>query len=350
MPTKKEQKIAKKNVYLFFGNDQFSLKQKLDFWKKEFSKKYSNQAITEIYPESGEELSSVLLKLSQSVSSSLFATKRLVIAKDIFPSKATQEDYALSLSSILENISPDVVLVFWQTKKPDGRLSINKQLIALCNPEKFTLPHGKFLDNWIITHTQTLGGEISKPAASLLAQYCGRDLYQETRKGKETEYQEAYDLYRIHTEIEKLVAYNPNITENSVIHLILPKLPDSVFDFTDYILAGNKKGAFEILNNLLQNPGNDDKNSTISLIALLTEQIRAILLVKLCTEKKLSQIEIAQKLGWSSGRVFMVSKHIQKFTIEKIKKIIFGLTEIDHRIKTSEVNAPLLLMQLFNKV
>ena len=33
------------NLFLFYGEDDFSLKRKLDHWKVEFAKKYSPQAV-----------------------------------------------------------------------------------------------------------------------------------------------------------------------------------------------------------------------------------------------------------------------------------------------------------------
>src|SRR5262245_41480147 len=106
------------NIYLFYGEDDFSLRRKIDKWKEEFAKKYSALAISFF---DGAELSEFALiqRLQEQLAPSLFSTKRLIIIRDGLPKKADQESLIEFLLELPGKAPKDFFVVFWQTARPD---------------------------------------------------------------------------------------------------------------------------------------------------------------------------------------------------------------------------------------
>ena len=68
----------KSNVYLFYGEDDFSLRRKIDFWKTEFAKKYGSSSISLVDGENLSE-SELISQLQTNLAPSLFSSKKLII-------------------------------------------------------------------------------------------------------------------------------------------------------------------------------------------------------------------------------------------------------------------------------
>ena len=222
------------NIFLFYGDDDFSLKRKIDFWKTEFAKKYSVSAISFLDGENLDEVS-LIKNLENVLSPSLFAAKKLIIIRDGLPKKAEQQKLAQFLLDLPTKISKDDFVVFWQTSKPDGRLKFTKQFKSLVSVTEFELPHGAVLDQWIKAMAKTLGVGISNEAIDNLAQYLGRDLFEEKKvAGRVVERKEVYDLWQVYSELLKLSSNTNQIESVHIKQLVKAKIPDSVFNLTSY--------------------------------------------------------------------------------------------------------------------
>jgi len=125
--------------------------------------------------------------------------------------------------------------------------------------------------------------------------------------------------------------------------LIKPKIPDSVFALTDQVIAKNQKGAFTALENFLETATIDEKTSFIKIIGLLSDQIRSLLVVSLLQVENMNNDQITEKLGWSSGRVFITTKNLRNISVAKLKQLLSDLLLIDTKIKNSESNTKLLI-------
>lgn len=336
----------KSNIYLFHGEDDFSLRRKIDIWKNEFSKKYSAQAITFL---DGSEIGEVDLikELQSQLAPSLFTQKKLLILRNVLPKKADQEKLAEFLLGLPKTAPSDYFIVFWQTSKPDGRLKFTKQFNVLVNVQEFALPAGRELNAWLKAMAKTLGSDISDSAVEKLAVFLGRDLAEEKKiSGRVIERREAFDLWQAYSELSKLSSNSSNITPELVAGLVKPKIPDSVFALTDSIAAGNRQGAFQALENSLSSSAGEEKGAFIKIVGLLSEQVRSLLNVVLLKEEGLSESQIAEKLGYSAGRVFVLSKNARNFSADRLKKLVVELTKIDQALKSSDSN-PQLLVDLF---
>ncbi|MBX4187135.1 MAG: hypothetical protein KW802_02675 [Candidatus Doudnabacteria bacterium] len=329
------------NIFLFHGEDDFSLRRKIDHWKIEFAKKYSTAAISVIQAGEMSETETIQ-KLQQDLSPSLFASKKLIIVRDGLPTKASQTLLADYLLNNLDNIPKDFFVIFWQSQKPDGRLGFTKKFLAKVTVTEFHLPHGLMLNAWIIAMAKTMGVVVLEPAAEQLALYLGRDLYEEKKAGgRVIERKEAFDLWQVHSELQKLASSNATIDATLVKSLVKPKIPDSVFALTEQMVAKNQKGAFQALENFLLNQTAEEKTSFIKIVALLSEQLRGLLVVSILSQQGLDNDQIAEKLGWTSGRVFITARNARSMPVAKIKQLLGRLLLIDTRIKSLDTNQKL---------
>jgi DNA polymerase-3 subunit delta len=335
----------KENVYLFYGEDDFSLQRKIQRWKSEFAKKYSGSSIVLI---DGQSESSLASRFEEILSPSLFSSKKLILAKNCLPTKSGQTELTDLVLRTIERLPADYFLVFWQAGKPDQRLVSTKQILKSgIKVEEFKLPHGKALNNWLKTEAKNLGVSIDDEAMEVLAQFLGRDLYEEKKAGgKVIEVKEQFDLWQAFSELSKLGSLGGRITKSEVESLIMPKSPENIFRLSDSIVNGNKKEAFSEFENFVASSQADEKAAIIKIVALLSEQLRSLLAVTYLTRLSLNQDEIADKLGWSPGRVFINLKLAKELSADRIERLLRRLLEIDKTIKRSDLS-PNLLMGLF---
>jgi DNA polymerase III delta subunit len=349
---------TKPNIYLFYGEDDFSLRRKVDSWKQEFAKKFGAAGVI-FFDAQNFSSPELVNKLTEELSPSLFAAKKLIIVRDCLPRKADQTNLADFLLGLSVAMPPDCFLVFWETSKPDKRLGFTKKFLSLVNVTEFELPHGIQLNLWLSAMAKNLEIKISPEAVELLAQFLGRDLFEEKKfGGKVVERKEAFDLWQAYSELTKLAASGParlasesvagggEVTKAQVAALVKPKISDSVFALTDQIVARNRQGAFQALENFLAGSNIDEKQSFIKIVGLLSEQLRSLLAVLVLSQAKLSNDQIAEKLGWTAGRVFITLKNSKNFPVVKLKQLLNKLLLIDVKLKSSEAD-PKLMMDLF---
>ncbi len=322
------------------------MRRKIETWKREFAKKYSADSIVSM--ERGEKSEQEMISLlEQALSPSLFSSRKLVVARDFLPSKAAEAKLGEYLLAKLENLPKDFFLILWQSSKPDKRLGVIKKLLAgKVAVTEFELPHGIMLNGWIKAYAKTLNLTLDDSAIDELAKYLGRDFYEEKKAGgRVIERKQAFNLWQAHSELAKLASYSQHADVAAVRALVKPKVPENVFALTDEIARKNQKGALKIMDNLLAQPASDEKSATIKIIGLLAEQVRAMLIVKVLRGEGRGSQEVADALGWSSGRVYITEKNAQSQSLESLKKLLTNLSGIDAKLKSTDDNPKLLLSQ-----
>lgn len=305
------------------------MRRKVEHWKAEFVKKYSVAGIVII---------DTLEQLEEVLAPTLFAAQKLIILKDVMDEH---------LFDLIERLPKDYFLMLWQTKKLDRRLSLVKKLFSLkINFVEFKLPHGKELNVWIEREAKLLGVKIDPEAIEKLAQFLGRDLFEEKKLGgKVVERKEAFDLWQVSTELSKLAARTSHIKVSDVTSLVSPKVSENIFALSDAVINREQKKAQALFETLISQTPGDEKTALIKILALLGEQIRSQLLVGTLSSQRLDNAAIAQNLGWSAGRVFVTLRHY-RHNPDELKKLLSKLLKIDEQLKTSDLN-PRLLLNLF---
>ena len=258
------------------------------------------------------------------------------------------------------NIMPDFAASFPDFSKSKNRVVISmvsldkrkKESKELLNNESFEvkdfpLPHGRELDEWIISRVSELGGSIIKPAASALAEALGRDSGKETKiAGKIISVEEIFNLWQADSEIKKLLALagEREITEADVKLLVPENREVDVFEITNSIADRRKSDAMNLMHAFLKNQaGADEKGAVIQLNALLAEQFRNVAMVSGFLVDKKTENEILELTGWKSGRLFIMNKIAPRFPLKKVLEFLNKLQALDKELKSSSIPPKVLL-------
>ena len=140
-------------------------------------------------------------------------------------------------------------------------------------------------------------------------------------------------------EIDKLALITNNITWKVVNEFgssyIIPKgvgeetdYNDITFKFTDAIANKKFKDAFAYFDKIVER-GDD----MYALIGLINGQFSNIYLVKEAVNEGLSDETIANELGFKSGRVYILKRIGNLYTLDELRDIIINLSNIDIKIK-----------------
>lgn len=140
-------------------------------------------------------------------------------------------------------------------------------------------------------------------------------------------------------EIDKLALITNNITWKVVNEYgssyIIPKgvgeetdYNDITFKFTDAIANKKFKDAFAYFDKIVER-GDD----MYALIGLINGQFSNIYLVKEAVNEGLSDETIANELGFKSGRVYILKRIGNLYTLDELRDIIINLSNIDIKIK-----------------
>lgn len=295
-----------------YGEDTYSISEKISTWKDEFAKRYDGDTnITEL---DGEEVA--VSEIIDAISVLPFLSdKRLVIVKDFLSGQ--QAEIQKDLADRLKDVPDTTVLVFYEMKKPDKRLSLFKHLSKTGKTYEFVPPQGAALNQWIIDKTSKKGGTIGIMAASYLAQHVGND------------------LWKLLSEIGKLVSYTAGreIKSSDIDLLTRSSAETNIFKMTDQI--GNKRTheAIKTLHMLL-----DSGADLHYVFSMIVRQFRLIIQIKDLVRKGFQKQQIIDRLKQKPFTITSTINQIKNFEPEKLKDIYEKLLEIDTKFKTGKIH------------
>ena len=253
----------------------------------------------------------------------LFTQEKVIVLKNIELLK--YDDYKNEFEHLfryLDNPNPDNLLII-EVNKLSGNSKIGKILKEKCEYTKIELNTKSYI------RQQFKDYEIDSNAINLLDEYCLGDIskiYNECLKLKD------YKLF------EKV------ITEDDVRTIVDKKLGDSkdlTFSFSRSIALRDKKSALKRYKELLSYDF-----EPISIIGLLSSQIRIIYQVKLLEREKLSDHEIAEMLEEKSDYRITKTRELTKlYSDESLLNLLQELSNIDFKMKTTDLDANALLEQ-----
>ncbi len=294
------------------GEDSFSIHEKIATWKKEFEKRYDGDTnITEL---NGEELTPSDILDAIAVLPFL-SDKRLVLIKNFLSEQ--KADAQKKLAEKLTDVPDTTVLVFYELKKPDKRLSLFKHLNKIAKVYEFQPPQGTTLNQWIIDKTSKKGGKINIMAASYLAQHVGAD------------------LWKLSSEIDKLTAYagEREIQAKDIDLLTRSSAETNIFKLTDQI--GNKRTheAIKTLHTLL-----DSGEELPYVFAMIVRQFRLLIEVKDLVRKGFQKQQIIDRLKQHPFVITNTLNQTRNFEADKLKETYTKLLEIDTKFKTGKIH------------
>jgi DNA polymerase-3 subunit delta len=303
-------------IYLFFGEDKYRLKARVNELLDAHRGNAGDINISVI--EDKFDFPSIK---NEAEALPFLSDKRLLVVKNALKSK----DKALSenLTKWLPSAPESTDIIFIEDETPDQRTSLYKNIVKNGKVEIFTELKPAEVINWIKKMVQDKQAQISPEAATLLQIYCGSD------------------LTRISTELDKLASYDPHITKTNVEKLVDAGFFNSIFELMDAISEKKAKKALDILNKSL-----DTGENEIYLLSMLARQVRNLLIIKDLSEHRLSESEI---VGKTHLHPFVVKKSLQQsrnFTANELLALHGNLVGLDLAFKSTSTD-PKLLLQKF---
>jgi len=335
-------------IIFIFGEDDFRSKEKVKQLKEKFLRDVDPSGNSLVVIRGNE--ASIKEINEKCGASSLFCSKRMVVVEDLFSNTPVLEQAVDYFRDKEEKGSEDIV-VFQdsriKTKRKKGQKTplflddsgrektLNKKaqkLFDFLSSQQYVQEFASLSDpeavQWIQNRVDSRGGKISNKNAQLLLGMTGGDLWQ------------------LHWEIEKLIHYKQGqisslqveIEARDIEAVTTGLFNQDIFALTDAVGSKNPGLALRLLEEQLL--------SGVSEHFLLNMIIRQV--------KILLQIRQALDSGYGSGQIagqvklhpFVVQKSISQvrgFSLDRLKKALNRLVEIDSELKTGQGEAKSML-------
>lgn len=300
-------------VFLFFGDDTYSLEKKLAFWRSEFEKKHGGDMNIEIKDGKNATANDIF---QASAATPFLAEKRLVIVKN-FLSEGDDEEKS-AMAELVEKIPDTCITVFSETAGVDRRIGLYKKIQKFGKLTEFSTITGGKLLGWIQNEVEKRGGAIEKEAVIHLTEHIPKD------------------LHRLENEIAKLVSYAASkgraINKKDIELLVDVQLETSIFRLTDGIGQKNQKVSLDSLHTLI-----DSGEELHRILYMIMRQFRIIMCVKDLAEQGLGRDAITAKIKEHPFVVSNTMSQAKKFSLEQIKQAYELLIDMDTKLKSGGI-------------
>ncbi|MBI5413663.1 DNA polymerase III subunit delta [Candidatus Peregrinibacteria bacterium] len=304
-------------VFLFYGEDTYSQKEKLKFWQAEFEKKYGGNMNVTVF----DGRYAAANEIFQACSSMPFLSdKRFTIVKDFLAKRFGEEEEPSEekaiMADLIEKIPDFCILVFSESVSPDRRISLYKKIKKIGKLMEFSAMGGSKLLGWIQKIVEKKGGTIEKDALIFLSEFV------------------TADLYKTENEIAKFVGYAKDraINKDDIILLMDTQLTTNIFKLTDGIGQKNRKVALDTLHNLI-----DNGEELHGILYMIMRQFRIITMIKDLVEQRFSRDQITIKLKLHPFVVSNTISQVRNFSMEQLKRAYKLLIKIDTKLKSGGI-------------
>ena len=145
---------------------------------------------------------------------------------------------------------------------------------------------------------------------------------------------------KIMTELKKLKMYkcdDPNklITKDDIDKVVYKEHDDNVFDLVNAITARNKTRAIELYERL------KEKEDSTSIVAAIASKIRMLYTIKILKDRKYKVNDIADILSVKPAAISISLEQCDNFSNSKLLSLLYELSEIDYKSKTSTIDLDL---------
>lgn len=280
----------------------------------------------------------------------MFAKKRLVILYDFY-STALAADREQFNAWLEAEAFPDTVMILWEGKDL-GKPAVPKKTTTPKKPSKVKAKkpaaastkvswpsHAKVevfeplaqaqLFAWIRNEVKRLGGTIEPAAVTQLALNVGPD------------------LWAMSGAVAQLVAAanSKSISTTLVGEWSKAPLDDNIFHFTDALSARNAAAALGLFQSQLQLGVHP-----LVLHAMLTRQLRTLLVVEDCLDRKMAPGSIAVETDLHPYVTQKAIASVRQFPAGTIRQLFLDLAQLDVDMKTGKVDPELALVNFIAKV
>jgi len=311
-------------IYLLYGDDEFAIRVFLE--EQLIARMGESSAATMDITSLDGRTKSLEAIQAETHTIPFLSKRRMVILYNplaLAKGKTNQGKFL----ELLASVPPSTALVLIEDNKLENKhwlLSWIQENPHQAWSQLFTLPKGGAMTHWILDQAHKMGGEISNPAAQLLASYIDED------------------PRLANSEINKLltyVDYSRIVSEEDVQLLVADVRQGDVFEMVDAVGYGDGEKALGMLRRLLE------EEEALLLFGMIIRQFRLLIQVReLMNENPgLSSEEIANQMGVHPYPIKKILPQARLFTLPQLKGIYRHLSDIDQAIKTGRLDDELAL-------
>ncbi|MBP7857531.1 MAG: DNA polymerase III subunit delta [Candidatus Saccharimonadales bacterium] len=239
----------------------------------------------------------------------LLVARKLVVLRAPGANKEFTEKFATFVEAVSD--TNDVIIV---EPKLDKRLTYYKQLKKLTEFKEFAVLDAGGLARFAVDYTKERGGSISSGAARMLVERVGTN------------------QLGLQQELDKLLVFDPKITEHSIENLTEKTPQSTIFELLDAAFAGDAKRTMR-----LYDEQRALKVESQQVIAMLAWQLHVLAIVK--TAKQRSVDDIAREAKLNPFVVRKTQGLARNISLAHLKELITSLREFDVRTKTEGIIA-----------
>lgn len=321
-------------VYFFYGDEDYLIDKELKKFHSKLDENFAEMNYVVYDKLSYTDLISVLRTQPM-----MFGKMMVVInTHKLFGSSSKSEsllnaslednqikEIETALDSNIENNNDTVDLFFVErfsktdkTKKPDTRRKIYKILAKYNTMEFQSIPDYK---------TAELGAIISK-----MAKDKGLKIANDAIEA--LIYSKGNELRAFDTELDKLGVYaypETLITKKMITEICTSK--EDLFHLKKYITSEDKSSTLRELRKLLET------KHPLEILSPLQTFLKQYIYIKIYSGK-LSNKDIAAKLGIKEGLVYVLSKDIKNISAKSLIRLKTNISEAEYKIKTGQAYSP----------
>jgi DNA polymerase-3 subunit delta len=287
-------------ITTIIGTNSYARQQTVAALVSDFIKKHGDIGYEHI---DGDNI--VLDQLQSSLQSMPFLSDRKLV---VLQNPSANKEFVSKIDQLLSAMpdSTDVVIV---ESIIDKRLHYYAALKEQTKFRELQEPVGGSLVNWLITYVQDNGGQINQQIARNLIERVGNN------------------QQRLANELDKLLLYNPTITDQSIQLLVEITPQSSIFEMLDSALTGNNRRTLA-----LYKEQRDLKVEPPQIIAMLTWQLHILALIK--TAPHMTAEQIAQESRQNPYAIRKSLNLADKIDLRNLKQMLQDLLIIDTKLKT----------------
>lgn len=299
----------------FCGDNTFAIRQQLDELVAKFVAVHGANAVERL---DGTTLTSAQLR-EQVSAVSLFAPERCIVLKNASANK----DLFAELGDIAA-ATPDGVTLVIVEGVLDKRTKTYKTLKAKTDFRECLALNDAALQKWVLAAVKAQGGNMNEALARTLVERVGNDQWQ------------------LASEIAKLVAWDKNISAESIETLVMPNAEVSAFALLDAALAGRTAESKKMLQQMKL------RSDPYEFFGLLVWQVQALALVGFAPS--LNNAELAQKTGLKPFVLQKSQQLARRLGQEKIRSLVEDVAQLDVQLKSTGVEPWILVEQGLGKI
>lgn len=328
---------TKKQIYLWHGNNDFEIHEKVNQWRDIFEKKYTSLNVSIFDLKDGNPRGDLYKDLKNALQvDSLFGSNKLIVLKNFLSTTAKlDKDSQELLINFFDKVSATFFIIFIEIGNPDKRGKIYKTLVDQSKAgnteiKEFILPNENKLGHWISARAKKYGAHIDPTGISYLITLVGPDLWQ------------------LDQELCKLASYKKDalIAVSDIRLMVRGKYNEDIFSLMDAISAKNKSKAIKLFQDQIDSGANE-----IYLLTMIVRQFRILWQIKeFIAENPAPSEVIAREMGIHPFVVNKTMPYLRGFTSTQLRDIYKQLLQFEIQMKTKTTNFEALFDLLIAKL